>query len=228
MPALKSNHNTSPLTNMLGVTLINVIAHNTAELDPTDSAFFLEFIDGLTVSNCVAYSAGNNTGNGVGHSKDDGYHIGSVRNFWVLNCTAYLNDNQGFDFSRDGSFKTQDWGFNGTARNCMAYSNFDNGLDFNSGARNIIYINCVSDTTTDPTLGSPNFNVHQGTQGSNWWINCTSTRSVDRGWSFSWDGNPWSIPAGTYYQFMINCISSGDSLYELTNSPGSAGPSLVG
>ena len=108
----------------------------------------------------------------------------------------------------------------------MAYSNFDNGLDFNSGARNIIYINCVSDTTTDPTLDSPNFNVHQGTQGSNWWINCTSTRSVDRGWSFGWDGNPWSIPAGTYYQFMINCISSGDSLYELTNSPGSAGPSL--
>jgi hypothetical protein len=213
----------SPLTNMLNITLNNVIAHDTTGSDSTYSAIWIEFVDGLMVSNCIAY----NGGSGGGLTYDDGFHLGSVRNAWLLNCTAYRNGDQGFDFGRDGTYKTNDWGFNITARDCIAYSNYDNGFDFNSGCHGVVYINCATYETWNPSLGSPGFNVHQGTQGSNWWINCTSTMSSDRGWSFGWSGNPWKIPTNVVYpQFMINCISSGDSAISSVTSPGSAGGSL--
>lgn len=213
---------TTTPTWLSNVVLDNVIAHDTlvGASNPGDSPIYLAMVDTFTIKNCVVYNSAASAYLASGASAD-GMHIESCTNGWVTNCLAYQNSNQGFDVSRIGGFKSNDWTSNITFKDCVGYNNYNNNFDFNSGAHHIVYLNCLSYKTASGVLGDSGFNVHQGTQGPNWWINCASVISSDRGINFDWGSNPWSIPAATYNQYVINFLSTEDSTINSTSRGGS-------
>lgn len=176
--------------------------HKTNFNDDWGSNINVVFGDNVIVSNSSAYDA--NLG-------ADGIHFGSCRNSWILNCEAYNNGEHGVDISRDGDYKSRDDSYNNTIRNVKAYENYKSNLDANSGSRDIYFINSVSWKTTINEVGDGNNNIHEGAQGSTFWINLTTSKGKDWGYGYGWSGNPWNIPGGTYHQYIINSISSEDT-----------------
>ena len=193
------------------VTIDGLIVHDGTGTADTDSLIYGSWWNGFVITNCTCYNSA------IG---SDGIHVESSHYGWILNCTIYDCGEQGIDLSRNGSYKTRDDSSYITVRDCIAYNNYDNNFDHNSGTHHVVWLNCFAFRTTHAESGSPNFNVHQGTAGPNWWINCSSCRSFDRGFSFGWSGNPWNIPSGVYTQRLINCASSLDSTYSTVGSRG--------
>lgn len=185
-----------------GIHLENLNVHDGLGSLDDDSLIYGGFLEDFKISGCIA------TRTKIG---SDAIHLGSSRNGWILNCETSFSGEQGIDLSRDGDYKMIDAAYNITVRDCVSHDNYMNNFDHNSGAHHIYWINCFSWRTTSGELGDSGFNVHQGSAGPNWWINCSSSKSSDRGYNFSWEGNPWHIPPGKYSQYLINCISSDDS-----------------
>src|SRR4030066_993313 len=195
-----------------GITIKNVVAHKTTVVDDWASNIYLSFAENALVDKVTAYDSS---------SGGDGIHLSSSRNSWIINSNIYNNGEQGIDLSRDGDYKTRDYGYNLTIRDCVGYNNYKMNFDHNSGYHDVYYIRNVGWGTTTNEVSDGNIHVYEGTAGKNFWINNTTLKGRDWGYGLQWSGNPYSIPAGTYNQIYINNIShldSGYSLYVESNS----------
>lgn len=184
-----------------GVILNNITAHDSAGGDDWYANIMLQYADQTVVQNCTAYGAGTGA---------DGIHLGSCKNSWVLGCTTYSNGEQGIDVSRDGDYKTRDDSYNITVRDCVSYNNLKMNFDSNSASRDIYFINDVAWKTTESETGDANFHVYEAGNRV-FFINCTSSASHDHGYGFDWWSVYYNLAAGSYNQYIINSISSGDT-----------------
>lgn len=201
-----------------GVVLDGLIVHDGTGTTDTDSLIYASWLNGFSITNCVAYNSG------VGA---DCIHVESSHEGWILNCTAHNGGEQGIDLSRNGSYKSRDDSYNLTVRGCTSYDNILNDFDHNSGTHHVYWINDIAWRTTSGNLGDSCFNLHQGSAGINFWINCTSSRASDRGFNLGFDSNPWNIPAGTNAQYFINCLSSQDTNYSIYITEGSTNKAIL-
>ncbi|MCD4811504.1 right-handed parallel beta-helix repeat-containing protein, partial [bacterium] len=198
---ITSSDKTTP-TYIGDITISDVEVHKTNTLNDAGSNIYITFAENLLVQDSTSYDTGG-----------DGIHIGSCRNVWILDNLVYNKvgaGEQGIDLSISGDYKGRDDGYNITVRGNIAYDNYKMNFDHNSGVHDVYYIHNVAYHTTTPERYDGNFHVYEGTIGKNFWINNTSTKGRDWGFGAVWSGNPWGLPAGTYQQYYINNISSGD------------------
>ncbi len=197
-------------TYLSDIILDSLVVHNGTGTSDSESLIYLVWLNGFMVTNCIAYSSGLGS---------DCIHVGSSHEGWILNCTTHDGGEQGIDLSRDGDYKTRDDSYKITVRDCVSFDNTLNNFDHNSGTHHVYWINDVAWHTTSGQGGDACFNVHEGTVGINFWINCTSSKASDRGFNLGFE-NPWHNPAGTNAQYFINCLTSQDSNYSLFISEG--------
>jgi len=184
------------------ITLYNIEAHKTSTTGDSGSNISIAFGENLLIQFCRVYDAGG-----------DGIHLGSSRNSWILDNMVYNNGvdgEQGIDISIDGDYKGRFDGYSITVRNNIAYDNYKMNFDHNSGVYDIYYIHNVSWNTRVIEKYDGNMHLYEGTAGKNFWINNTTSKGRDWGFGAVWSSNPWNIPAGTYQQYFINNITSGD------------------
>jgi len=189
-----------PTSYILGTKIDHVIAHKTNANDDWAANIYLNYADGAVVTHAIAYDS--NLGS-------DGIHLGSCKNSWVLDCTVYGNGEQGVDISKDGDHKNRDDAYDVTVRNCVGHDNYKQNFDVNSGARRTYFINDAAWNVTETETGDGNFQVYEGGDRS-FFINCTSVKSRDMGFGVGWWGAYYNLAAGSYNQYIINSVSSGD------------------
>ena len=182
-----------------GAVIENVVAHKTNSNDDWAANIYLNHVDNALVSHSTAYDANPGA---------DGIHLGSCKNSWVVNCTTYSNGEQGIDLSRDGDYKMRDDSYQITVRDCLSYNNYKMNFDTNSAGHDIYFIRNVGWKTTISDCCDGNFMTYEAGDGT-FYINDTSSSGRDWGYGFAW-GAYYNLGPGSYKQYVINSVSSGD------------------